>query len=220
MILWISENPEMDSWLVAHLARTGLEIKPLTPSALPSVFEMYPDLIVLFLRTPETDEADVVRRLRGETPVPILFLTLASSESYALGLYQFGVDDVIGMPISPELLAAKIQAWLRHGDSGHFDPWVTAEVAEFRLEPRHRHLARRDGAVVHLTPTEFRLLHYLMRRPGRELATEDIVARLWGDTSGNSVVKTVVHRLRRKIEADPKQPRYIQTTPGGYAFIP
>ncbi len=166
---------------------------------------------------------NIVRLLRGETTVPILLIIPYEDETFTLSAYEAGVDEVIVGPISHRLFQAKVAAWLRRAWTVPTSMLDSFEVGDLRLEPSQRQLVTASGKAIKLTSLEFRLLHLLMSNPSRVLASSMIVARMWGTAGDEDTnhLKKVVYRVRRKIEPNPGQPRYIQAAPGeGYVFVP
>lgn len=177
-----------------------------------------PDLVLLDIRLPDVDGWEVCRRLRAESDVPILIMTaLADDESLVKGL-RLGADDYVSKPFSPMVLAARVQALLRRA----------APKAQSRLVELHGltlDLAsaevRRGDIVVHLTPTEFRLLAALARRPGQVVSPGELMRLAQGydvpERDAQEIVKVHVRHLRHKIEPQLDHPRYVLTVRGmGY----
>ena len=178
-----------------------------------------PDLIILDVNLPEDATLDLIRDLRAETLIPILLLTPARSEEYVLEAYKAGVDDCMLKPVSPSLFQAKIKVWLRRSGSISIDVLNPLSVGTLQLFPSEKIVLLKNGGAVHLTNLELRLLYYLMNRPGQIVTIEELNQRVWGYTAeaDNTMLKNVVYRLRRKIEADPANPLIIQTVVGtGY----
>ncbi|HSK09775.1 MAG TPA: response regulator transcription factor [Vicinamibacterales bacterium] len=188
------------------------------------------DLIVLDLMLPGIDGLTVCRAVRRETPnrdVPILMLTARDEESdKVLGL-ESGADDYLTKPFGIRELVARMRALLRRPRLPRPDPGVPAdaasrsvEIAGLRIDPARRQV-RVDGRAVELTVLEFDLLYLLASNPGIVFSREALIARVWGGdtyvTERN--VDTIVKRLRRKVEADPSDPKYLLTVWGsGYKF--
>ncbi|MDX1522889.1 MAG: response regulator transcription factor [Anaerolineae bacterium] len=181
------------------------------------------DLVVIDVYTPRLDGIDLTRQLRTVAVNPILFLTYNTAEPHILEAYEAGVDECITKPISPPLFLAKVTAWLRRSWTVPAEALDNLEVGPFRLDPASRQLVQADQDSIKLTNLEFRLLHLLMSHQGQVLDTELIVDRVWGHSGDgdNTLLKNVVYRLRRKLEPNPSQPRYLQTMAGeGYSFGP
>lgn len=185
------------------------------------------DLVILDLMLPGMDGLAVCREIRSGTGyVPVLMLTAKSSElDRVLGL-EMGADDYLTKPFSVAELAARIKALFRRVDalsSGHTDESETEEVVVegLRIDPV-RHRVFRNDQEVELTAREFDLLWHFVRHRGRVFSRAQLLDAVWGynHEGYEHTVNTHINRLRNKIEADPAQPRYIQTVWGvGYRFM-
>jgi DNA-binding response OmpR family regulator len=183
--------------------------------------EKRPDLIVFDIDVAIVPSLEAIRRLREEAILPILMLISHSSEPLALETYAAGVDECVMKPISPDLLHAKIKAWLRRSWSLPANLLESLRVGEINLIPSERTLVLRDDHRIPLTNLELRLLYYLMSRPGHTATSDQLCERVWGygGEGDPATLKNVVYRLRRKIEPDPANPDYIRTVAGvGYRF--
>jgi two-component system OmpR family response regulator len=195
--------------LTVEVARTGQE-------ALRSVASFRPHLMVLDVMLPDFDGFEVLRRLAGDHPrVPVIFLTARDGLEDKLRGFTLGGDDYVTKPFSVEELIVRTRAILRRvheieGDSGvlRCDDLVLDE---------DQHEVTRDGQMVELTPTEFKLLHYLLLNSERVVSKAQILDRVWQyDFDGNdNVVEIFISSLRRKLEV--YGPRLIHTVRGvGY----
>jgi two-component system, OmpR family, response regulator len=186
----------------------------------------HPDLIVLDVMLPDIDGFEVCRRLRAsDNEVPIIFLTARDTTSESITGLTLGGDDYITKPFSVEALAARVRAVLRRarrqpgkdsgGDAGDD---ATLRVGDLELDEDHW-TVRRAGTPVDLSPTEFRLLAYLMRNQGLMLTRKQLLENVWGwEYAGQSqVLETYVSYLRHKL--DPLGPPLIHTQRGvGYSL--
>ena len=178
-----------------------------------------PDLLVLDLGIPEPDGLDVIRAIRRDSNLPIVVLTARDDELDKLVGLELGADDYITKPFSPRELVARVKAVLRRMEPGDASSDliragdVTLDVPRMRVEVGSR--------LVDLTPTEFELLATLARRPGRIFTRGQLLDALRGVAfeSYERAIDTHVKNLRRKLEPDPRSPRYIITVYGvGYRF--
>jgi DNA-binding response OmpR family regulator len=222
-VLIVSDIPEAGQAYAYSLRQKGLEIwlAASNAEALETWSVHSPDLILIDSHREVLNEAQLCQQLRSEAVVPILVFASRSDEAHLLAIYQTGADEVVPNPISLPMLHAKVFAWLQRSSVMLVDDFETLQVADLTFDPLRRQLTLADGSMVRLTGLESRLLHLLMRYPGRVFETEYIVARVWGHYGlGDSVLlKNVVYRLRRKIEPDASSPRYILTEAGvGYKF--
>jgi DNA-binding response OmpR family regulator len=179
-----------------------------------------PELLVLDIEPALQDPVQFCRKFRTVSLAPILLFLPSYHETQILEAYAVGVDDVIVKPISPPIVIAKIMAWLRRTWVIPTDALTVLTAGKYRLVPVLRALVGPHEVKIRLTNLEFRLLHLLMSRPGSVFLWEEIIESLWaGQESGDHVLlKNVVYRLRRKIEADPGNPLILRTMPGGYCF--
>ncbi|WP_433306847.1 response regulator transcription factor [Actinoplanes sp. CA-030573] len=176
-----------------------------------------PDLVVLDVMMPLVDGLDVCRILRAESDVAILMVTARSSENDMLLGLDLGADDYLAKPVSPRELTARIRALLRRvGAAGETDAPV--RVGDLEVDPDRFEVRVRAVPVV-LTAKEFAILELLAREPGRVFTRTQIIDKAFGfeqDISERTVDAHVVN-LRRKIEENPAEPRYVQTVYGrGY----
>jgi DNA-binding response OmpR family regulator len=188
-------------------------------SALAAARSEKPDLIVLDLRLPQMDGLDVTRALRKESDVPIIMLTARSEESDKLVGLELGADDYITKPFSPKELVARVRTVLRRvenvGTGGEI-----IRAADLVLDVP-RMTAKLGGQDVELTPTEFKLLAVLAGQPGRIFSRAQLLEAVQGFAieSYERAIDAHIKNIRRKIEPDPHQPRYILMVYGvGYKF--
>ena len=186
-------------------------------SALKAAARDRPDLIVLDLRLPDVDGLDVTRALRKESSVPIIMLTARVEESDKLIGLELGADDYMTKPFSPKELVARVRAVLRRsvmvqsGGEVHRVGDLTVDHPRMRVSTGQRS--------VDLTPTEFQLLATLARSPGRVFTRAQLLDALHGVAfeSYERAVDAHVKNIRRKLEVDPRRPRYVLTVYGvGY----
>jgi DNA-binding response OmpR family regulator len=177
-----------------------------------------PDLVVIDVT--HGDRMELYKRFRAVSVAPILLFLPAYHETEILEAYEAGVDEVVIKPISPAIFLAKITAWMRRSWTVPTAELSQVKAGKHRLDPARRCLINPSGADIRLTNLEFRLLHLLMSCPSHSFRIEDIIQAIWG-AYGNGdqvLLKNVVYRLRRKIEADPSHPEFLQTWQGGYLF--
>ncbi len=202
--------------------KINVVLEPVPANAVRRWSEESPDLIIMDVNLDEGTTLDLIRNLRDETVMPIVLLFPARTEEFVLNAYQAGVDDVLPKPVSPSLFRAKVKVWLRHSKTPA-DSLSPVGAGGFQLIPSERMLITRNGKPHPLTSLELRLLYYLMSEADQVLSAEDLIQRVWGYRGevDHTMLKNVVYRLRRKIEADPAHPRYVQTVTGvGYKFVP
>jgi two-component system KDP operon response regulator KdpE len=183
-----------------------------------------PDLLILDLMMPRMDGLEVCRRVRARSTVPVIVLTALDGENDKVAALDLGADDYLTKPFGVEELLARVRAALRRSH------WVapappSAHVRRFgALEvDLDGHVVRQAGAEVHLSPTEFALLEQLITNAGKVLTHRMLLQRVWGTEYGDEAeyLRVYMGRLRRKLEPDPANPRYLMTEPGvGYRFVP
>jgi len=178
-----------------------------------------PDLIVLDLGLPKLDGLDVARALRRDSNVPIVILSGRSDETDKLVGLELGADDYVTKPFSPKELVARVRAVLRRIER----PAPASDIiraSDVTLDvPRMR--VRAGGRDVELTATEFQLLAALAREPGRVFTRSQLLDAVHGVAfeSYERAIDAHVKNIRRKLESDPREPRYLQTVHGvGYRF--
>ena len=220
-ILLVDDEPKIRELARDYLEHAGFAVETAGDgrAALAAARTRRPDLIVLDLGLPEVDGLEVIRTLRRDSSVPIVVLTARDDEIDKLLGLELGADDYVTKPFSPRELVARVKAVLRRAEPAD-DPGdliraaeVTVDVARMRVEVA--------GRLVELTPTEFALLATLARRPGRIFTRGQLLDALRGVDfeSYERAIDTHVKNLRRKLEPDPRQPRYVLTVYGvGYRF--
>jgi DNA-binding response OmpR family regulator len=185
--------------------------------------EEQPDIIILDINLPRAvpnlDGFAVCRRIREVDEVtPIILLTARTEEEDILQGLKLGADDYVLKPFSPRQLVARVHALLRR--TGRGQALAARQAGDLTLDPARREARIGGGPPVSLTPLENRLLEVLLLNAGHILTSEDLINHVWGAEGGDrDMLRQLVRRLRAKIEADPSQPRYIETVPGlGYGF--
>ena len=184
------------------------------PTGVELVERLLPDLVVLDLMLPGMDGLEVCRRIQRHRPVPVLMLTARDSETDLLVGLAVGADDYLTKPFSPRELVARVRTVLRRMARSVPAEAPPVRLGDVELEGPSRRV-RVGGQPVHLTPTEFDLLHVLAARPGVVFTRDQLLAEVWGyrDGSGARTVDSHVRSLRRKLG-----PEVIRTVHGvGYA---
>jgi len=177
------------------------------------------DLIVLDIMMPGESGLDLTRSLRTSSSVPILLLTAMGESSDRIDGLESGADDYLTKPFEPRELVLRIRSILRRIQSERGAAAQQISFGEFSFDPARDQL-RRGEEFVHLTTAELTLLKTLADKPGQPVSREDL-ANEANLASSARTIDVQVNRLRRKIEANPKYPRYLQTVRGtGYILIP
>jgi len=187
-------------------------------TALNQCRQLNPTLIVVDIMIPRIDGLELTRRIRQDSEVPILILTARSTEGDKVLGFEIGADDYLTKPFSTRELVARVRALLRRTARGDSEDILVR--GDLRIDPARRKVSRGDERV-ELTTLEFDLLHFLASRPGRVFSREALMEQVWGEdrvVDGRSI-DSLISRLRRKLEPDPPNPKYIQTVWGaGYRF--
>jgi two-component system KDP operon response regulator KdpE len=176
-----------------------------------------PDVVILDLGLPDLDGLDVIRKIRAESPVPIVVLSVREDEKAKVAAFDLGADDYITKPFGAEELMARVRAALRHR--------IQEQGAQpvFRSGDLSVDLTRRivtvRGSVVKLSPKEYDILEQLVIHAGKVLTHRHLLRAVWGIQSDGDVqyLRVYIRQLRQKLEAQPDQPTFILTEPGvGY----
>jgi len=181
-----------------------------------------PDLVVLDVMMPGMDGWEVCARLRELSDTPVIMLTAKTSEADKLRGFRLGVDDYVTKPFSLAELTARIQAVLARAGADEKEKVSILRVGPLAVDTRRREAALNDKPLS-LTPTEFRLVSALARRPGTAISQEDLVTEVWGDyrQKGGSALRRYIWFLRQKIEQEPNHPKLLVTVRGyGYRLEP
>lgn len=226
-ILVVDDDPDLRQLLSDYLNRHGYDSLLAEDAAglEQLIIRFAPDLVILDRMMPGGDGVDACRRLRAvDEDIPIILLTAKDEPIDRIIGLESGADDYVGKPFDPRELLARIEAVLRRkeGPSAltkdqpvHFGPFI--------FDPQRRLLSK-DGDVVKLTGGEINLLEALVTSPGKPLSRDRLLSLARDDETGernDRAIDIAILRLRRAIESDPKNPRWIQTVWGvGYRFSP
>jgi two-component system OmpR family response regulator len=219
-LLVVEDDPNIVELLSASLRFAGFEVTAATngADAVNSARESRPDLVVLDVMLPDLDGFEVIRRMReGGVRTPVVFLTARDATDDKIRGLTLGGDDYVTKPFSLEELTARIRAVLRRTQLDQPES-ATLSFSDLELD-EESHEVRRGGAPVSLSPTEFKLLRYLMLNAGRVLSKAQILDHVWQyDFRGDdSIVESYISYLRRKV--DSADPRLIHTLRGvGYVL--
>jgi two-component system KDP operon response regulator KdpE len=220
-VLVVEDEPQMRKFLRATLeahayrmvgASTGQE-------AIAEATTNTPDVVLLDLGLPDVDGVEIVRRLREWTDVPIIIVSARDQEKEKIRALDAGADDYLTKPFGAGELLARMRVAQRHADrrkDGTADPIFKLDDLEVDLAKR---LVSVGGRAVHLTPTEYKLLTFLIRAGGNVVTHRQLLKEVWGVSFAEHThyLRVFMAQLRHKLETDPARPRYLLTEPGvGY----
>jgi two-component system response regulator ResD len=224
-VLVVDDEPTIGEVVARYLERAGYraEVADTGPKAVEAASATRPDLIVLDIMLPGLDGLEVMRRLReGDgRRTPVILLTAKGEESDRIVGLRLGADDYVVKPFSPAELVARVDAVLRRMDTApETEPPLRYDSLE--IDPAARRVSA-GGVEVALTQREFDLLLFMARHPGHAFTRHQLMDNVWRYAfyTDTSTVTVHVRRLRAKLEADPRRPRFIETVWGhGYRFAP
>jgi DNA-binding response OmpR family regulator len=222
-VLIVDDEPTIREIVAGYLEREGYRtLEAADGNRARELLEREPpDLVVLDVMLPGADGLELCRWIRSRSRLPVIMLTARGEESDRIVGLELGADDYVTKPFSPRELAARVRTVLRRAEP--------EAVAEERLsfnglaiDSATREVTK-NGTPLRLTAREFDLLWFIASHPRRVFSREQIMRRVWGYSSALDTGTVTVHvrRLREKIEADPSQPRHLETVWGvGYRFTP
>lgn len=224
-ILIVDDEPQIGRVLRTGLKSHGYDVRVAADgiSALETFDDWHPDLVVTDLTMQNMDGLELCRRLRLLSQVPIIVLSARGEEKMKVEALDIGADDYVTKPFGIDELLARIRAALRRAQTPVTEPaFMFLETGDFRIDLESRTVTVREREV-HLTPKELDLLVFFMRQAGKVLTHRVVLAAVWGGNyvEQNEYLRVFVGQLRKKIESDPAEPRYILTEPWvGYRFNP
>jgi len=178
-----------------------------------------PDVIILDLGLPDMDGTDIIHGVRGWTSTPIIVLSAWGQESQKVAALDAGADDYVTKPFGMDELLARLRAAVRRATPAPDQPVIT--TPDFTVDLAAKQVARSDNGTVRLTPTEWQILEILVRNTGKLVTQRQLLHEVWGpayETESN-YLRVYMAQLRRKLEPEPAQPKYLLTAPGmGYRF--
>ncbi len=222
-ILVVDDEPQITRVLRTALSSQGYEIRVAGDGeiALETFHDWPSHLVITDLAMPNMDGVSLCRRLREKSQVPIIVLSVRGQERAKVEALDAGADDYITKPFGMNELLARVRAHLRRSAPLDGTPKVI-EAGDFRID-LDAHSVTVKAREVHLTPKEFDLLVYLARHAGKVVTHRALLAAVWGPNSTEQpeYLRVFIGQLRKKIEADSSDPRYLLTDPWiGYRFEP
>ncbi len=224
-ILVVDDEPKLVRLVQEILLASGFDVQAASSGdqAIAAVVDQKPDLVILdIVLLGDLDGYDVARRLREFSNVPIIMLTARIREAEMLRGFEAGVDDYITKPFSAQELLARVRAVLKRASSVPLEQTdVIVQITDLQIDLVHRKVSQGDQNI-HLTPTEYRLLHELASHPNQVLLHEQLLSAVWGPEYRDDIdyLRIYIHLLRNKIEPDPSTPTMIISKPGvGYLLV-
>jgi two-component system KDP operon response regulator KdpE len=220
-VLVVDDEPQILRGLRIVLRSAGYAVEQAESSgqALASLADHVPDVLLLDLVLPDGDGVDVCRQVRRWSKVPIVVLSAVGDERQKVRALDAGADDYVTKPFGTDELLARLRAVLRR--SPETDGSARIQIGELCVEVSEQRVTR-EGAPVHLTPTEFELVRILAKHRGRLVTQRQLLREVWGPEYTQSTHYLRVHmaNIRAKLEADPARPRHLITEPGvGYRLL-
>jgi DNA-binding response OmpR family regulator len=222
-VLVVDDEPIVREVVVRYLERDGFDtLEAADGDAARAAIEVgEPDLVVLDVMLPGIDGLSLCRWIRGRSDLPVILLTARGEEADRIVGLELGADDYVTKPFSPRELSARVRTVLRRSGGGAVQP-ETVSFGDVVLDGASRE-ASKAGAPVQLTAKEFDLLWFMASHPRHVFSRDQLMDRVWGYAAALDTGTVTVHmrRLREKVEADPAQPRHLQTVWGvGYRLDP
>jgi DNA-binding response OmpR family regulator len=213
-ILIVDDDRTLLMFIQEYLEREGFTVSAAGggEKALRLFYQDRPDLVVVDVMMPGMDGWELCARLQELSDVPIIMLTAKTSENDKLRGFRLGVDDYITKPFSMAELVARIRAVLARSSTADEMGLDVFAIGDITVDIRKRQVTLNEE-VLDLTPTEYRLMETLARKPGVAISHDDIITEVWGDDheGGGSALRRYIWLLRQKVENDPKNPEHIIT---------
>jgi len=223
-VLVVDDEPQITRVLKTVLSSQGYEVRtaPEGESALANFKEWSPELVITDLYMPHMDGVELCRRIREVSTVPIIVLSVKGEERTKVEALDAGADDYVTKPFGIDELMARVRAALRRSGGAATQEPSSFEAGDFRVDMDARRV-HTQGREVRLTPKEFDLFVYMARHPNRVLTHAALLEAVWGQASQEQpeYLRVFMGQLRKKLEPDPSNPRYLVTEPWvGYRFNP
>ena len=222
-ILFVDDEPQIRRVMRTALSKTGYEVIDARNcrEAMLSLREELPNLVLLDLNLPDVSGIETCRMIRANSEVPIIILSVRNSERDKVQALDAGADDYVTKPFSLEELLARIRAAMRRMPTSPDSGPRSLVRGDLVIDFESRRVVVRDTEV-HLTPKEFELLRYLVAHAGQPVRHRRLLQAVWGPDYGHEIeyLRVFINQLRKKIEEDISNPKYIVTEPWiGYRFV-
>src|SRR5262245_33686836 len=212
-VLVVDDEPQITRVLRTVLTSQGYQVRTAAEgeSALSNFADWRPELVITDLYMPRMDGIELCRRIRAMSAVPIIVLSVKGEERTKVEALDSGADDYVTKPFGIDELLARVRAALRRGGAGEADA-ASFDVGEFRVDLEARRVHAR-GQEIRLTPKEFDLFVYMARHPNRVITHRTLLEAVWGEASQEQpeYLRVFMGQLRKKLEPDPSNPRYLVT---------
>ncbi len=232
-ILCVEDDPQMRSFLLVQLKARGFAAQAVGDGAqaidVAAMFQ--PQLVLLDLTLPSLDGLTFLSRLREWSNMPVIILSVYDTEAIKIKALDQGADDYLTKPFSLDELLARVRVALRRSSTtlmvqntgtGRDKPRYICDGEHGLVVDYAHRLVSSGGKTVHMTPTEYELLCELTRNAGKVLTHRELLQRVWGPdyTGENTYLRTFMRHLRRKLEPNPAQPRYLLNELGVGYYVP
>ncbi len=222
-VLVVDDEPQITRVLRHSLTAHRYDVRTAADglSALDTFHDWHPDLIITDLQMPEMGGIEFCRAIRKVSTLPIIVLSVRGEERIKVEALDAGADDYVTKPFGIDELLARVRAALRRSPDAQDESETKLEDGDFSINLSTREVLVKDQSV-HLTPKEFDLLLFLFRNRNKVLTHRAILTAIWGGnfTEQTEYLRVFIGQLRKKIEKDPSNPRYIRTDPWvGYRFL-
>jgi two-component system, OmpR family, KDP operon response regulator KdpE len=222
-VLVVDDEPQITRVLRTVLTSHGYQVKTAGEgeSALSSFGDWKPELVITDLYMPHMDGVELCKRIRASSNVPIIVLSVKGEERAKVEALDAGADDYVTKPFGADELLARVRAMLRRANAGEAE-MAAIDAGDFKVDLDSRRILA-HGNEVRLTPKEFDLFVYMARHPNRVISHKTLLEAVWGEASQEQpeYLRVFMGQLRKKLEPDPSNPRYLVTEPWvGYRFNP
>lgn len=224
-ILVVEDDKPIRNFITTSLAAQGFKYIETEKGveAIALAMANSPDLIILDLGLPDIDGTEVITKIREWSQIPIIIVSARENERQKIEALDKGADDYLTKPFGIGELLARIRVSLRHKTNSYDDNYNkdSYTVKDLVIDFNKRRVTI-DDKIIHLTPMEYKIMSLLSKYPGKVLTHNFIIQQIWGATMGNETqtLRVFMASLRRKIEKDPAQPKYIFTEVGvGYRLV-
>jgi DNA-binding response OmpR family regulator len=221
VVLLVDDDLTLLAVTARRIARAGFDVRTASSgsTALRAIEGAWPSLVIVDVMMPGMDGFELCRRIKQIADLPIIILSAVDESEAKISALELYAEDYVTKPFDPDELVARIQRVLRRAAVG--TPQISLDAGEIEVDLATRRLVTREGTT-QLTPTESRLLQVLAASIDRIVSTDELLSRVWTDADGAdpAYLWVTVRRLRRKLEPDPDNPRYLSTERGiGYRLV-